>query len=154
MTSISIITVPVLFDTVTQPLPLLTQWARLYHYGHMVMPGICVAATSLFAYSALRNRAVASVKNPKPWRIYAIAGATTIAMVPFTWVVMVPTNNMLFNLKELAGGKASVVEFAEVRALIVRWAWMHILRSVFPLAGAMLGLLGVLGELGTLVGTG
>ncbi|KAF2272821.1 DUF1772-domain-containing protein [Westerdykella ornata] len=147
MASISIVTVPVLFDTVTQPLPLLTQWARLYHYGHMVMPAFCVAATSLFAYSALRNRVAASATNPKPWRIYASAAATTISMVPFTWIVMAPTNNRLFGLKELAGGKSSAADFAEVRGLIASWAWMHIARSVFPLVGAVLGLRGVLGEL-------
>ncbi|KAF2178416.1 DUF1772-domain-containing protein, partial [Zopfia rhizophila CBS 207.26] len=144
MMSLSAIAVPVFLDTNTSSTHLLRQWARLYHYGHIYMPAVCVAAASLYGYVALRQR----VSNRKQWRIYAAAGVTTITMVPFTWLVMVPTNNTLFRLRELASATASAVDLSAVQKVVVRWAWMHVVRSLFPLVGAILGLVGVLQELG------
>ena len=79
--------------------------------------------------------------------LYTAAGATTITMVPFTWL-MAPTNNTLFRLEALASAMASAVDLSAVQELVVRWAWQHVVRSVFPLGGAILGLVGVLQELG------
>ena len=142
--SLSAIGIPVFLDTDTNSTHLLRQWARLYHYGHIYMPSISVAATGLFAYGALRKRA----SNRKQWLIYAAAGATTITMVPFTWVMMDPTNNTLFRLEALASATASAVDLSAAQELVVKWAWLHVVRSVFPMVGAILGLVGILQELG------
>lgn len=139
MLSLSTIAIPVFLDTDSEATSLLRQWARLYDYGHLYMPAVSVATTGLYGYSALRQRAA----HRAQWGTYAAAGATTISMVPFTWLVMAGTNNSLFQLQESAA-----VELRVVRALVVRWAWLHVARSVFPLAGALLGLVGVLRELG------
>ena len=141
---LSAIVVPVLLDTNTESTHLIRQWARLYHYGHLYMPAISVSATGLYSYAALRKRAL----HRKQWIIYAAAGVTTIAMVPFTWLIMDPTNNALFRLNELASATALAVDLSTVQGLAVKWAWLHVLRSMFPLAGAILGLVGVLQELG------
>lgn len=138
MMSLSAIMIPVLLNTNTESAHLIRQWACLYHYGHIYMPAVSVAATGLYGYSALRKRA----SNRLQWRIYVAAGATTITMVPFTWLMMAPTNNTLFGLA------ASAVDLRTVQELVVRWAWLHAVRSVFPLVGAILGLVGVLQELG------
>lgn len=144
MASLSAICTPVLLDTnPSTPTQLLHQWARLYHYGHIYMPALAVATTGLYAYAALllpRPRGKCNLA-------YAVAGAVTIAMVPFTWVVMAPTNNVLFGLLEEADG-AAAVGLPELRPLLVKWAWLHVTRSLFPLSGALLGLLNVGKELG------
>lgn len=142
--SLSAFVVPVLLDTDTESTHLVRQWARLYHYGHIYLPALSVGTTGLYGYIALRP----DPSEQKHWLTYAAAGATTITMVPFTWLVMVPTNNALFRLEALAAETASDVDLNTVRGLVVRWAWLHVVRSLFPLVGAILGFAGVLGELG------
>jgi hypothetical protein len=144
MTGLSVICVPVLLDTNTEVSHLYRQWARLYHYGHICMPTMAVSATGMYAYAALRYRAA----NNKQWLVYAIAGATTIAIVPFTWLIMTSTNNTLFRLHELAVASPETGDLSTAHELLVKWAWLHLCRSVFPLAGAIVGFFGVLKELG------
>lgn len=109
------------------------------------MPSVSVATTGLYAYTALRKRAA----SRKQWFTYVLAGTTTIAIVPFTWLMMAPTNNALFRLLEAStSATVSVVDLSTVQELVVRWAWLHVVRSVCPMVGAILGLLGVLQELG------
>ena len=144
MMSLAAITIPVFLETSTESSTnLLHLWACLYHYGHIYMPAISVTTTSLYAYAAWSKRAA----NIEQWRRYAIAGATTIAMVPFTWLIMDSTNNALFQLVASASGTLTSVKLETVQALIVRWALLHAARSLFPLAGAVLGLGGLLQEL-------
>jgi hypothetical protein len=144
MMSLSAVGVPVFLDTNTDTTHLLRQWARLYHYGHIMMPALAVGATTLYAYTALSKRAA----NNKQWPTYAKAAATTISIVPFTWIVMTSTNNTLFGLLDAANAKASTVEMGSLRGLIVRWSFLHLARSFFPLCGAVMGLKGLLHELG------
>ncbi|KAF7585480.1 hypothetical protein BBP40_010818 [Aspergillus hancockii] len=129
MMSLSLITIPVILDTGTQSKQLLDQFVALYSYGHTIMPALSVTTCALYGFVANSKRAASD-----PWSIYGIAAATTIAMVPFTWIVMVPTNNALFALHA-----ASDAALEEVRGLSVRWQWLHVVRSLFPLAGAIIG---------------
>lgn len=133
MTSLSLVAVPVFLDSITSAPQLFQAWARMYHYGHQAMPTMAVGTLVLWTYVALKRRGA-----NKPWRTPALAGAITVLMLPFTWLVMVPTNNELFRL-EAAGAEIGSVTLGEARALVVSWAWMHLTRSVFPLAGAVLG---------------
>lgn len=144
MISLSAITIPVFLDTDTDPTHLLRHWARLYHYGHIYMPTVCVTTCGLYAYTALSKRVSSRIQ----WRIYAIAGVTTITMVPFTWLIMVPTNDKLFQLKALGETTASEVDMNNVQDIVMTWVWLHVIRSLFPLVGAILGLLAVLQEVG------
>jgi hypothetical protein len=50
------------------------------------------------------------------------------AVVPFTFVVVMPTNNKL-----LAPGRD--LSSPETRALLVRWGWLHAVRTILSLAG-------------------
>ncbi|KAL2871732.1 anthrone oxygenase tpcL [Aspergillus lucknowensis] len=140
MLCLSAIAVPVFLDTNADSGQLVRQWSRTYHYGHIMLPAFCIATCSLYAYAGLSRRAT----GRKDWGVYAAAGVATIAMVPFTWVVMTPTNNTLFSL-EAASAPA---ELDAVRALVVRWSWLHATRSLFPLLGAIVGFRGLLRELG------
>ncbi|KAA8646583.1 hypothetical protein EYZ11_006293 [Aspergillus tanneri] len=130
MTSLSLITIPVILDTGTQSKQLLDQFVALYNYGHRIMPALSVTTCALYGFVANSKRAAGD-----PWSIYGVAAATTIAMVPFTWIFMVPINNTLFALHAAASDAA----LEEVRGLSVQWQWLHVARSLFPLAGAIIG---------------
>lgn len=137
MMSLSLMAIPVLLDTTDDPAQLFHQWVRMYHYGHQVMPTLAVATCLLYACSVLHSRIAG-----RQWGVYAVAAVTTVTMLPFTWVFMAPTNNILFRLEVESKG-ASVASFAEAQGLVMKWGWLHITRSLFPLAGAALGLTGI-----------
>ncbi|KAF2111955.1 hypothetical protein BDV96DRAFT_602435 [Lophiotrema nucula] len=124
------------------PTQLLRQWVRMYYYGHIGMPALCVATVGLYGHAALCDQR----QRPK----YSAAAATTLAMVPFTWVVMAPTNNILFGWETEATARiiTSGVDLKAVQAIVVRWAWLHLARSVFPVVGVFLGFRAILQELG------
>ena len=133
MTSLSLVAIPVFLDSIASAPQLFQAWARMYHYGHQAMPAMAVGTLGLWTYAALKRRGA-----KEPWRALALAGATTALMLPFTWLVMVPTNNELFRL-EAVGTEIGNVTLGEARALVESWAGMHLARSVFPLAGAVMG---------------
>ena len=143
--SLSLIAVPVFLDTTTEAAHLVYHWARTYHYGHLVLPTMAVGTAGLYAYAAARRRAA-----KRSWAGVLAAGLTTVAMVPFTWIFMVPTNDKLFGLeiafRAAQSAAAPAASLGEVRELIVKWSWLHVTRSVFPLAGAVLGLLVTFGK--------
>ncbi|KAF2137732.1 uncharacterized protein K452DRAFT_312112 [Aplosporella prunicola CBS 121167] len=139
MMDISLIAVPVLLDTVTQPAHLLQQWGRLYYYGHKMMPTLGVAVFTLYGYAAIKNRAV-----KRPWRSFLLAGIITLVMVPFTLIIMRPLNNTMFEL-EAANKETPVIALEEAQKLLVQWRCLHVVRSLFPLAGAALGSLAIFG---------
>lgn len=140
MMGLSLIAIPVLVDTNPDPAHLVRQWARLYGYGIQYMPAGAIATTALYVYSAVTH-----IRSDRPWRNYAFAAAATMSIVPFTWFVIAPTNNLLFGLNEVAGGAK---DLAEVHGLIITWRWLHVIRSLFPLVGALYGLRGASEELG------
>ena len=47
MMGLSLITIPLFLDTNTQSAHMLTQWVRLYHYGHLYMPSMAIAILHL-----------------------------------------------------------------------------------------------------------
>lgn len=135
--SLSFLAVPVLLETTTDAHQLFFQWVRMYHYGHQTMPTMAVGTFLLHIYTcSKRSRA------RKPWTIFALAGAATIIMLPFTWFVMAPTNNELFRLETASKVNPSVMGISGAKELVVKWAWMHAFRSLMPLTGAVLATLG------------
>jgi hypothetical protein len=137
MMSISLIALPVLFDTTPEASLLFKEWVRLYHYGHQVLPTMAVATCFLYGFTAINKRAAR-----QRWGIFAVAGVTTVLMLPFTWIFMAPTNNILFGL-EAESKVAAVASLSEAHAIVNKWKWLHIVRSLFPLTGAILGLTGI-----------
>ena len=137
--SLAVVAAPVLLDTSTEAAQLLVQWARLYYYGHQIMPSLAIGTLLLYAYTCTRQRAA-----KRPWGLFALAGATTISIVPFTWIVMVPTNNELFRLEAVGKADPRVLNLLAAKELVVKWNWLHAVRSLLPLAGAVLGMSGTL----------
>ncbi|KAI6080420.1 hypothetical protein F4821DRAFT_59409 [Hypoxylon rubiginosum] len=137
MMSLSFIAVPVFLDTTAQAPQLFQQWARMYSYGHQALPTLAVGTCLLHLYTAVKRRGA-----KKSWGIFAVAGVTTLIMLPFTWLVMTPTNNELFGLVTLSKSEPGIAGIAGARELVARWAKLHLTRSFFPLAGAIFGAIG------------
>lgn len=142
MMSLSLVAVPVFIDTDTQSSHLLAHFVRLYHYGHRLMPSLAVGTFALYATSSYKAHAVDDI-----WLKPLIPGVITLLLVPFTWIIMTPTNYALFDLYN-QGKAEKKVDIGQVRRLVVKWKWLHIVRSLFPLLGAVLGGTHVLHQLG------
>lgn len=112
------------------------QWAGIYQRGKVLGPQ--TAVMSLLGYGYLMyDRSSRGL----PWSKFVGAAALTIGIVPFTLLAMDPTNQAL--LKVASG--ASVLGETAVAELLVRWKGLNLVRSLFPLAGAVLGFWGLVG---------
>ncbi|KAF2232872.1 DUF1772-domain-containing protein [Viridothelium virens] len=147
MLSISLITVPFLLDTNTQPAHMVRQWTRLYHYGHILLPSLSIITCLLYIYTAIGKRGSSKVP-PRYWTSHLTAGAVTVLMVPFTLIFMAPTNNALFQIDEetKSPGGEMAASLDNVQALVRLWTKMHAIRSLFPLYGAVVGMKGLSNE--------
>jgi hypothetical protein len=98
----------------------------------------------LYTYTCIKKR---RATRPTPWKRYALAGVVTLTMVPFTWLIMVPTNNELFRreLVTRAGKQATshIMAITDAKEMVIKWSWMHLTRSFFPLIGAVIGAVGI-----------
>ena len=139
---LSLMTIPLFLDTNTQSAHMLTQWVRLYHYGHLLLPSMAIATSLIYAYTVTAKRA-----SGNKWVTYAAAGVVTVSMIPFTLIIMAPTNSTLFRLEKEIKVEAAVATLDQVQALVTRWGRMHFVRSLFPLIGAVFGFSGLMDEL-------
>lgn len=136
---LSALAIPGLLST-TSAVPtqmLAQQWAGIYNRGKVLGPQ--AAAISLLGYGYLmydRSR------QSRGWGKYTGAAALTVAIVPFTGLFMDNTNQTLLGVA--AGGAGSISSEA-VRELLVKWRDLNLVRSLFPLAGALLGLYELVG---------
>jgi hypothetical protein len=139
MMGLSVIDIPVVLGTATQSSHLLQHFIRLYDIGHKMMPSLAITTCLLYGYTASSTRATGRSGLP-----HIIAAVTTISMVPFTWLIMAPTNNALFRMHT----DPAAANQGEVRRLLVRWAQLHAVRSLFPLMGSVMGFRQVLKDVG------
>ena len=137
MLSICFITIPVLLDTVSQAPLLFHSWVRVYHHGHQVLPTAAVGTFILYIYASIKKRSAG-----RPWGTLALAGLTTLSMLPFTWLVMVPTNDQLFGLEEKSKVEPLVRSIDNAQELVIKWTLLHLIRSTLPLMGAVIGAVG------------
>jgi noranthrone monooxygenase len=100
-------------------------------------PAISIATGLIYSYAAYSKS-----QNGEKWRGFAIAGATTISMIPYTWIVMQRTNNKLW--AAVRGESKETVSNAEAQGMLNTWSRLNMVRAMFPLAGGVLGLLSVL----------
>lgn len=106
----------------------LRQWQLAYHAGARTMPRVA-------ALTALGHAVVAwqQAARGAEWRGLAAAAALTVAIVPFTFVFIMPTNNALE--REIAR-EAKTMSQATAVGLLQKWARWNMLRSVLPVVGA------------------
>ena len=111
----------------------------MFSIGAILGPG-----TSLI--SALSSFSLAYITSePK----YAVAGASTIFILPFTVLVLGNTNKLLHakekKLKNTEDVAVSAADDKEVRELVKFWGQANIARGLFPLLGAAVGLWTMMG---------
>ncbi|QIW99256.1 hypothetical protein AMS68_004774 [Peltaster fructicola] len=143
MMGLSLMAVPVLLETNTQAGHLVDQWFNLYQHGHHVAPAMSIATLAVYLWTAVDRRS-----KHKPWLVFLLAGLITFTMVPFTLTLMAPTNNALFKIEHDKNSMSLLpATLAEVQQLVIQWQRFHAVRSLFPLAGTIVGLTGTLNEL-------
>lgn len=129
--SLSGIAVPVLLETADDAPQLLHAWTRMYHYGHLALPTMGVTTCLLYLSAALQGHA----HRGALWA----AALVTVAMVPFTRVLMGPLNGRLFRLQAASTFDPAVIELKSARDMVAWWARLHIMRSLMPLLGVLVG---------------
>jgi len=131
-----LLTIPVLLETTHQTSQILSQWSHVFYSGHRKGPYISISTGLLYGYAAWSKHDAG-----ESWRVFAVAGATTVAMVPYTWIFMMSTNNALFRAEARSKGGDSV-SWVEAERLVQTWNKLNAVRALFPLTGAILGILG------------
>jgi noranthrone monooxygenase len=106
------------------------QWKKMYALGRASSPPIAVISASCFGWVWWHTSEVA----------YAAAAGSVFLMIPWTLLVMMPTNNLIeararpHEEEDLDGA------VLRVRQLLRKWSVMNYIRAVFPLAGGIVGL--------------
>lgn len=108
------------------------QWEIMYNRGKITMPAVATISLLAFAYSAYDQR-----RRGLDWRRYAIAGAFTAGIMPFTAGLMWATNQALLRV---ASGAPVGVGDEVTRDLVKKWSDLNLVRSLFPYVGAVVGL--------------
>lgn len=111
-----------------------SQLVNLYHLGHKTLPLTYIAgglAHFWLSWHGRGNRAL---------RFEAIAGAITLAIVPFSIIVIEPTDRKILSIK--GRDDESVIEevggATNLDALACRWRNLNAIRSTMPVIGAVI----------------
>ncbi|KAI0403084.1 hypothetical protein F4802DRAFT_572999 [Xylaria palmicola] len=131
--NIAILDVPVLLEVKAQTSDIVDHWCRIYEYGSRLYPFLSIAICLLYGFALLGGG-----KPQRYWGTFLGAATITLAMVPYTWIFMMPTNNKLFQAQALHRSGV-MTSSEEIQALILTWQKLHFVRSLFPLVGALLG---------------
>jgi hypothetical protein len=98
----------------------LTQWAPSYKRATVMQVSLAVAATFAAVLRALQGDAAT----------WLLGAALVFAVIPFTVIVILPTNNRL-----LEPGRDAAS--AETRVLLEAWGRLHAVRSALSLAASV-----------------
>ncbi|CAK7269715.1 hypothetical protein SEPCBS57363_003741 [Sporothrix epigloea] len=141
---------------------MLRQWGRMYHSGKAVFPGAAVAAAAAYGYvyfattnsSSLPNTLEVSTSN-----LPLIAAGLCLSIVPYTFLMMLPTNKQLlpkaqaaeedalFTKADKAAGAGTVYTAQQEQAakqLVDRWGMLNLGRPILLSAAAIVGLIAFL----------
>jgi hypothetical protein len=131
MASLSLCSIPAVLGAGAPTSVMLRQWCVVYNNGKAI-PALAVAAALSYGVSAygFRTRGLA-------WRGVALAGALSVAAVPFTLAFIMPTNN---ELETAADNKMKPMSDGRARYLITKWTRLNMVRAFLQLSGAVVGL--------------
>lgn len=107
------------------------QWAGMYNRGKVLGPQVAVLSMLGYGYLVYQRKS----QNQPGWGMFAGAAALTLGIVPFTLLFMDTTVQSLLRVAE----GTSVLGETAVKELLVRWKGLNLVRSLFPLAGGVLG---------------
>lgn len=110
-------------------------WRHNFERGKNIAPPFALATAASLAFCGWSARG-ASTTWPRAGRLFFVAAGLTVAIVPFTVVFMASTNEALLRL---AGKEEwTAAEERDGEALLARWRFLNGVRSVLPLAAAVL----------------
>ncbi|KAM7200458.1 protein of unknown function (DUF1772) domain containing protein [Rhypophila sp. PSN 637] len=120
--SLSVILVPRLLES---PSPLmLRQWLSAFHQGKKLIPGLSILSSLGYFLLSWHFRPSGTSRLSK---IYLLAGVTTLSIVPYTRIIMWPTNLKLMAKEEefsswgvVETARTATKEGEELTAKIVR----------------------------------
>lgn len=136
--SIYLLTFPVLFQTTTSPSQLLRQWQAIYLNGHRKGPIIALVVGLLHILAAREQ-----MLRGQSGLLHGVAAATTVGMIPYTWIFMLGVNEKLFRMVREAD-VARETSWEAVKLWTGRWNTLNAVRALCPIAGAVIGLCEVL----------
>ncbi|KAJ3730550.1 hypothetical protein C8R42DRAFT_10801 [Lentinula raphanica] len=148
----SILVVPSLID---RELPLAAAahassiWHHVFNRGKSNLPPSAITSAAAFAYAAY------TIPNPlqleviqRSRNLLGVAAALTVAIVPFTLLVMKPTNDALHAkaaaVQERSKKGMDTLLDDGTKDLLHRWYTLNFIRGVFPLIATGVGIWAVL----------
>jgi hypothetical protein len=134
--ALSLMAIPSLVESTKSPVSSMQIWRGIYDRGKKLGPAMGVATLAAYGLAAYAAR-----QDGLPWAQLVGAGVLTAGIMPFTVLVMAPTNSRL-----LAGAAGSgEVSVQTAVGWLQIWSRLNFVRGVFPLAGAAVGLQALLG---------
>ncbi|PGG98271.1 hypothetical protein GX51_06919 [Blastomyces parvus] len=131
------------------PSTLAKLWRNVYNLGSKQNPPIALTTAAAFFYLAWSVRAGTALFRHTAQNtasLYCAAGVLTLTIVPWTLVAMTKTNGMLLEKAKAVESEPTVKVGAreETERLVRRWIGLNGVRSLFPLAGVLVGLFAAL----------
>lgn len=115
----------------------LTVWDRAYHGGMLAVPGSVLSTMASWTTLFVLNNKFESLRHPRArpdWHWLLPAALTQAAVLPFTAIFILPTNNRLIYLRRRANEGEDVDE-VEVERLFGQWQRLHFVRVVASSVG-------------------
>ncbi|KAK2014962.1 DUF1772-domain-containing protein [Colletotrichum eremochloae] len=129
--SVSMFTVPAILQSSSEPAHALRLWRHIFLNGASTGPKVALVTFLSLAYTAYDHH-----NRGAGWKPYATAGVLSLAIVPFTLILMSSTNNAL-----MAGAQGlETLTWSETTELLTRWRTLNFVRSLISLASAGLGM--------------
>lgn len=110
-------------------------WHGMFSRGSVIMPPAAIVVASSYLWAAYDAHS-----RQMSWKGYAVAAGFVVSIIPFTFLTLASINSSLIGV--LKGTIALSKEQSE--ALIGKWGVLNVVRSLFPLAGAVTGFLTLL----------
>lgn len=137
--SISLVSVPAIMKSLAEDGLTTSQairlWRNNFELGKALAPPIALATASSLAFCGWSARSLGAL-GWRDGRLFFVSAVLTVAIVPFTIVSMGSTNAKLLSLAKKEGLTAS--EGREGEVLLEKWCSLNRVRSLLPLAGAVL----------------
>jgi hypothetical protein len=113
----------------------LHQVTLFFSYGDPVIPLTAILTTVMHWTYAYRLHSHSNAL----WSTYALAGLPALAMIPYTVILVFPVNSRIARMKGKAEKHEGSVKVEEVKGLLRSWNGRHVVRSLMPIVGAVVG---------------
>ncbi|KAI0151666.1 hypothetical protein GGR57DRAFT_179177 [Xylariaceae sp. FL1272] len=129
---LSIFGIPTILSGQTSSEVMIRQWRHQFLRGKAIFP-------ALGALNAVNFWTIAyhCFSHGLEWRGFAVAGASTMFIIPFTLVFIMDTNKKLLAEHD---SKVKTMGEGTVKSLIRKWGDLNAVRAVVPLVGTVVAL--------------